>query len=144
MARDAEDILMQAPLEVRLGGKSYEIKPLTIAKSREWRKKAAKDFGAMVALLATKSATQGEAQAAAETLALSFPDACLDLLCAYAPNLPRKQIEQGATEPEVAHAFMEVIDVLAFPLLARLAKASRVLEILIGLAASKRSFGNGA
>ena len=142
--RDAEDGLMRVPLEVRLGGQSYEIKPLTMTKSREWRMLAAKEFGAMVALLATKSATQGEVQAAAEALAVSFPDACLDLLCAYAPNLPRKKIEQEATEPEVAQAFMEVIDVLAFPLLARLAKASRVLEILIGLAASKRSFGNGA
>ena len=141
--RDPEDVLMQAPLEVRLGGQSYKIKPLTIAKSREWRKKAATEFGAMVALLATKSATQGEAQAAAETLAVSFPDACLDLLCAYAPDLPRKQIEQEATEPEVARAFMEVIENLAFPLLAGLAKATRALEILTGLAALKRSSGNG-
>ena len=141
--RDAEDVLMQAPLEVCLGGQNYEIKPLTIAKSREWRKLAAKEFGSMVALLATKSVTQGEAQAAAETLALSFPDACLDLLCAYAPNLPRKKIEQEATEPEVARAFMEVIENLAFPLLAGLAKATRALEILTGLAASKRFSGNG-
>jgi hypothetical protein len=113
--RTEEDKLLQAPIEVTLGGKQYQVKPLVIRDAREWRKK----------LLALLSSLPGYAKENADfTSALSgmlveLPDQAADLFFAYAKDLNREEIEGAATEAELAGAFDQVMEV-ALPLVGKL------------------------
>ena len=129
--RTEEQQLVEAPLIVKLGGKRYEIKPLKINPQYEWREKF---FGAFVGMaktlrpprppllsflpLAGKRLTQhSETKAFVEMLNVGLikaPKMVADLFFAYAKDLPRKEIEQQATERELVYAFKEVMR-YAFP-----------------------------
>ena len=117
--RTEDDIVAQAPVRVTLGGKEYDLKPLVIKDSREWRRK----FKEISADLAKLFDTEGEAVGdALGTLIVQAPDQVIDLFFLYAKDLSREEIESVATEAEIAEAFKEVVK-LAFPLVESLGKA---------------------
>ena len=115
MERTEEQKAFQEPIKVILGGEEYDVKPLVIKYSRPWRK-------AVIELIATlpKYATvdtdkPDEFAEAVKVLMVESQDAIIDLFFDYAKDLPREQIEEVATESEVAIAFQGVM-ALAFPL----------------------------
>lgn len=118
--RTEEQKLTQAPLNVTLGGKDYEVKLLSIKASAEWRRKAAdavcavRDYAGMAS--DEKTASDGEAFAKSIRGLMSLSqDEVVNLFFAYARDLPRDIIENEANEQELAVAFDQVVEV-AFPL----------------------------
>ncbi len=116
MERTEEDKVLQSPIEVKLGGRTYKIKPLVIRDAREWRKKAADLFGCIPQRMAVTTDQPQEFEAIMQALLVSTPDAVADLFFGYAKDLPREEIEARATEAELGAAMAEVFKI-AFPLL---------------------------
>lgn len=127
MARTEQDILTRAPIEVTLGGKTYEVTPLTIAESAAWRRRLGRGvadvLGGMQVQRPDGSVIRDE-EALGRLLPELFataPDLLIDLMWAYAPILPRKEIEKAATEIELLEAASEVFKLglpLAKPIIA--------------------------
>lgn len=113
--RTEVDIITKSPVEVILGGKTYEIAPLVIRDSREWRKKV---VGLLSPLPSMIKGTMDDAEDFGKALTqmlVTNPDQVIDLFFDYAKNLDKEEIEAIATDAEMAAAFQEVIKV-AFPL----------------------------
>ena len=109
--------------QVILGGKSYEIKPLTLRESRAWRQRLNGPFAEVTMALKGAGSIQvtngSDIAALLETLSsrvVLAPDLIFELLLAYAPNLKAdiESIEETATDAEVMAAFTEVLR-LAYP-----------------------------
>ena len=125
MERTEDQIVAGEPLRVTLGGKQYEIKPLKINAQYQWRKrfyaefsKAAQPFlskhkPGLLARLMGKDETDQFVEGLRVAL-LDVPERISDLFFAYAPYLPRAEIEETATEVELVRAFKEVVQ-LGFP-----------------------------
>jgi len=115
MERTEEDKLTQAGITVILGGKEYDIAPLVIRDSREWRKKVV-DLVAPAAQIAGATSDTPDAFGQALTsLLVTMPNKVIDLFFEYAKRLDRDGIEAVATDAEMSEAFKEVI-AFAFPL----------------------------
>lgn len=114
--RTEEDILFKSPITVILGGKKYEIELLVIRKAREWRKKMAKLFATFPAYAAVNTDKPKKFAEAMKGMLAEMPDQMADLFFEYAHNLPREEIEDTATEVELAEAISKLMSV-AFPLL---------------------------
>ncbi len=113
--RTEEQKIAQASIEVILGGDKYQIKPLVIRESREWRKKV---IGLLAPLPDMVNVTTEDQEAFSNilnTMLVTMPDQVLDLFFEYAKELDRDAIEGKATDVEMADAFKEVIAV-TFPL----------------------------
>jgi hypothetical protein len=120
--RTEEDKVTQAPVIAILGGTEYEIKPLVIAESRQWRREVGKLFGDMPGLL-KQEGTEDEVVATALSIFFQqMPDTVIDLFFGYAKDLDREAIEMVATEAEIAVAFRDIMEV-AFPLANTLTEA---------------------
>ncbi len=121
--RTEDDIVSQAGIEVMLGGKSYEIAPLVIKDSRVWRKKVIGLIAPLPEMVGTVSNTENtEAfEDVLTKLMVTMPDQVLDLFFDYAKALDRDEIENIATDTEMAKAFEEIVKV-AFPLVSSLPK----------------------
>ena len=119
--RTEEQKLVQAPVTVILGGNEYEIKPLVIRDSREWRKKITKLLAPLPGLVNITTDEPQEFEQVLNRLMSSMPDEVIDLFFDYAKDLNREEIESVATEAELANAFEQVIAV-AFPLVESLPK----------------------
>lgn len=128
--------------KVTLGGKEYNIKPLTINAQCRWRKRFYAEFSKAVRPFLTKYKPgllarlmgKDETDRFLEGLRMAFlemPEILRDLFFVYAPYLPREEIEENATEAELVAAFTEVA-ALAFPF-------SQILEKLVDFA-NLRSF----
>lgn len=112
--RTEDQILHSEPVQVILGGRKYPVRPLSIRKSREWRQ----------LLSATIQEVLGKhsGPASADALGAVFmrvPEKMGELLWAYAPELPRAEIEEEATDAELVAALREVMR-LAFPFVGEL------------------------
>lgn len=129
--RTEEQQLTEAPLEVTLGGRRYTIQPLRINAQYKWREKFFDAFAditkglrpppppllAFVPVLGKRLTQYNETAAFVELLNIGLikaPKIVADLFFAYATGLPRKQIEETATERELVYAFKEVMR-YAFP-----------------------------
>ncbi len=113
--RTESEVVTQAPLTVTLGGKSYEVAPLVIRDSRVWRAKVIDLIAPLPQLIKT---TMDDAEGFGDVLKqimVTMPDQIADLFFEYAKDLDRENIEQTATDAELAVAFEEVIKI-AFPL----------------------------
>lgn len=120
---------------VTLGDKSYPIRALNMKASRAWRE----SFGATVEpLIAAMSSDISAATdlgeiarllAALKDTLLAAPDLIADALFAYAPNLPRAEIEEVATDTQAMAAFVEVLQ-LAYPFSALFTVVRRGLTAL--------------
>ncbi|KKN60071.1 hypothetical protein LCGC14_0535400 [marine sediment metagenome] len=120
--RNEEQKIAQASIEVILGGDKYQIKPLVIRDSREWRHKIIKLIAPLpntVTRLNIDSVSEFE-ESLREML-VTNPDEVLNLFFEYAKELNKKEIEAKATDAEMAIAFQEVVKV-AFPLAESLPK----------------------
>ena len=132
-----EDQIVARESKVTLGGKEYEIKPGSINHNFRWRKRFYAEFSkatrpflsqykpGLLARLMGKDET-GRFLEGLRMAFLEMPEILRDLFFAYAPYLPRKEIEENANELELAEAYKEVMR-LAFPFL-------DVVKTLVGLA----------
>jgi len=122
--RTEEQIVTKASITVILGGKEYEIAPLVIRDSREWRKKFIDLVGPLPSLLNTivdASNPEGFGSVLSQMM-VTMPDQVIDLFFQYAKDLNREDIEAIATDTEMSKAFEEVVKV-TFPLAESLPKA---------------------
>lgn len=112
--RSEGDKITQTPIAVRFGGKEYEIYPLVIKESKLWRKKFAEVLKGLPLFVNAVDTTEHFEQVI-NGMFLDVPDSVMDLIFAYAKNLPRKEVEAVATDAEMAKAFEAIIE-MAFPL----------------------------
>jgi len=112
--RSEDDKITQAPIMVSFGGKQYELKPLVIKESREWRRQFA-DVLKGLPLFVNAIDTTKHFEQVINGMFLDVPDKVIDLIFAYAKDLPRDEIEAVATDNDMAKAFEAIIEV-AFPL----------------------------
>jgi hypothetical protein len=124
MQRTDEDVIARTPFEVALGATKYKIKLLPIAPAREWRKKLVTTLGEVNRSLGV-SASPDSLGAGLTAAMIQFPDKLLDLVVAYAPELPRATIEAEATDEQLAAAYGRIVGI-AFPFLGSLAVSRKV------------------
>ena len=124
-----DDVDFMEPILVRLGKEDYEIRPLTIEKSREWTKRFIKEICRVFILLATEPETADRRGEAVKLALQTVPEEMLDLLFSYAPGLPRKRIEHEATHEQITAAFRRLIRI-AFPAISQLTDLWKKLEFL--------------
>lgn len=118
--RTEEQKITHGPEAVVLGGRTYHIKPLTINEQYEWRQQvyevlrevigsvsqdtfSARLFSWLPGYGGTRQFTR-----AVQMAFLGFPKRAADLFFAYARDLPRKEIEERATEQELVQAALVV------------------------------------
>ena len=111
--RAEEDKLLQSGITVTLGGKEYNVAPLVIKYSGEWRKTSLPliDF-----LLKYSHMKSEEQELALLELFTTKMDKILDSFFGYARDLDREEIEGIATDSELLIAFMEVFSAFVSPL----------------------------
>ena len=119
--RTEEDKLTQAPVFVFFGDKEYPLRPLVIKESRAWRQEVIKALSQLPQLTQVTSEDKEKFDSALSTLLVTMPDTVVDLFFLYAKDLNRDEIEQAATDTEMAAAWEKVVN-LAFPLLQGLVK----------------------
>lgn len=119
--RTEEQKIAQVPVTVIFGGKPYEIRPLVIKESRTWRQKVIKVLSELPQLTQVTSEDKEKFNSALETLLVTMPDTVVELFFEYAKDLNREEIENVATDSEMAAAWEKVVE-LAFPLLRGLVK----------------------
>jgi len=112
--RSEEQIITQEPIIITFGGKQYEFKLLAYKEARKWRKEFAEVLKGMPIFVNAVDSTEHFKQAV-DGMFIDIPDKVVDLIFAYAKDLPRKEIEAVATDNEMAKAF-EVIMEVGFPL----------------------------
>ena len=112
--RTEEQIVTQASILVSFGGKEYELKPLVIRESREWRRQFAAILGELPLFVSVADTTE-HFQQVINGMFMDVPDKVIDLIFAYAKDLPRDEIEAVATDVEMSKAFESILEV-AFPL----------------------------
>jgi len=113
--RTEEQKVFKATVKVKLGGEQYEIAPLVIRDSREWRAKFVELLGAYPTYVNVSTDDPEKFKEALEALLVASPDTVLDLFFEYAKDLPRETIETTTTDAEISDAFKEII-AFAFPL----------------------------
>ena len=113
--RSEEEVVARAPIKVTFADKEYEIAPLVIRDSREWRKKVTDLIAPLPSLVkVTMDETEDFGKVLTQMM-VTMPDQVLDLFFQYAKDLDRQEIEGIATDAEMAIAFNEVIKAV-FPL----------------------------
>ena len=113
--RTEDDKLTQASIKVIFGGKEYEVKPLVIRDSREWRAKVIKLIAPLPGLVSTTTNTPEDFGQVLTEMLVNMPDQVIELFFEYAKDLNKDEIESIATDKEMATAFEAVLQV-AFPL----------------------------
>ena len=113
--RTEEDKIVQAGIEVILGGKTYFIRPLVIRDSREWRAKVIKLVAPVPRNAMITMETPDDFERTLTDMMVTIPNQVIDLFFDYAKDLDREEIEGVATDEEISNAFRGVIEV-AFPL----------------------------
>lgn len=123
--RTEEDKVLQTPIKATFGATEYELPILPIKKSRVWR---AEFFDAVGKI--PDFNIDGNVQSfkdIAGAVFVAIPDTVIDLVFAYAPDLPREEIEDVATDQQMADAFKAITEV-AFPLATSLVGAMSQLS----------------
>ena len=122
MARSEADMIAKAPVKVKLGQDEYEVKPLPIIKSREWRTHFNEVMGKVIEPM------DGQFISHSLTAALvAFPEKVAELLFSYAGDLPKEKILDEATEEQLNVAFGQVMQ-LAYPFLASFQSTLQVVK----------------
>ena len=113
--RTEEQKVFQEPIKVILGGREFDVKPLTIKYSRPWRKKVIDLVATLPKYAQANTNKPDEFEQAIKVLMVESQDTIIDLFFEYARELNRDEVEEIATEAEIAIAFQVVMN-LAFPL----------------------------
>ena len=124
MKRTEDDKVCQAPIKVVLGGQEYDVVPLVIRDSREWRAQVVELLNGLPAFANINTDDSESFGNAIQGFLVSMPDKVIDLFFGYAKELDRDEIEAVACEAEIVKAFEQVMGV-AFPLAS---SAGRILE----------------
>lgn len=124
--RTEDEIITKAPIEAQLGDKKYQIKPLSINKQRAWRSKLSEDLAGIVDNFG-RQADPNSMKTGLTGALLDFPEKLADLVFAYAPDLPKEEILENATEEQIAAAFSQIMAV-AYPFLAQLGTVSTIVR----------------
>lgn len=119
--RTEEDKIIQAGIEVILGGEKYVVRPLVIRDSREWRKSVVDLIATLPKYADVTTDTPDQFGDALKALLVAVPDSVANLFFRYAKDLNKEEIEGKATDAELAKAFEQVIEI-AFPLVQSLTK----------------------
>lgn len=118
--RTEEQKLGQESISVVLGGKSYDIRPLAIRRSGEWRRKSMPLIGFLMSYSRLAKGEGPETSEAMEQATIELfttkTDAILESFFEYGHDLPRDEIEESATDGEIIVAFLEVFNVFVAPL----------------------------
>ena len=115
MERTEEQKVFQEPIKVTLGGREYDVAPLVIKYSRPWRKKVIGLVSGLPKYAQADTNKPEEFAEALNVLMVDSQDEIINLFFEYAKDLDREEIEDVATESEIAVAFQAVMN-LAFPL----------------------------
>jgi len=126
MERTEEDKVVQAGIKVVLGGVEYSIAPLVIKDSREWRKGVVSLLSSLPQYTDVTTDTPDEFGDALNAVMVALPDKVTDLFFLYAKDLNREEIEETATDTELAKAFEQVVEI-AFPLAQSVTKTMKHL-----------------
>jgi hypothetical protein len=130
MERTQEQILTLAPIVIVLAGKEYPVPILTIGKAIAWRQKLISTADDIMRPLMQpikpplwkrainflafwrpkQSGTADSVFAGLGTAWIAFPEKVLQLIFDYAPDLPRQEIRETATEEEMFVAFSKIVD----------------------------------
>lgn len=124
--RTEDEIVIQSGIKVILGGRKFEIRPLVVKESREWRAKAYKFVVPVSLPTKVTSTTIGKLAEALNAAMVARPDEIIDLFFNYARDLDRKEIEAVATDEEMVAALAEVIEFAFRPFTQSLVKALRI------------------
>ncbi len=120
MERTDMQKLGKEPITVILGGTEYDIPPLVIKYSGEWRRKSMPLIGFLMAYSRLAKAEGPETsvalQEATTELFTDKTDEIIESFFEYGHELPRDEIEENATDGEIIVAFMEVFDAFVSPL----------------------------
>ena len=127
--RTDQQILSKEPLKVTLGTQTWELPILAITPMRKWRE--------LVVASAKEIGTLGVSLNGLGAAFVAFPEKITDLVFAYAPNLPKEQLQVEATEEQFAVAFAEIASV-AFPCRGQLS-LMKALAVISGLSPSEKS-----
>jgi len=111
--RSEEDKLTQAPLIVTLGGKPFEVAPLVIKYSREWRKKS---MPLITFMINYSRLSEDDMEDGIQELFGTKTDEIIESFFEFARDLDREEIEGIATDGEIILAFMEVFSKFVSPL----------------------------
>ncbi len=124
--RNEDDILLQRPIEVTLAGEPHTIKLLPIRAQAEWRRKVVPLLSGFLGLSNLSTDDPAEFEAGLASILIETPEKMLDLFFDYARDLDRDEIENTATEAEVAVAFEKIVAiVMPSPLVTALTGAVR-------------------
>jgi hypothetical protein len=124
--RTDEEVIARTPIEVMLGETKYKIKILSIGKAREWRALFVSTIGEVSKSL-NIDATPENLGTGLTAAMIKFPDKLLDLVCAYAPDLPRNTIEAEATDEQITSAYGRIIGI-ACPMMGSLATSRKMIS----------------
>ena len=113
MDRTEEEKIAQAGITVILGGREYEIRPLVIRYSGEWRKKSIPLISFLIGY--SHKTSEGLEEAITE-LFTTKTDEMIESFFEYARELNREEIEGIATDGDILLAFMEVFNAFVAPL----------------------------
>lgn len=125
--RSEDDILAQAPIQVKFGGKEYEIKIRRIKKARQWREQLIKTVELVSKELEPVVTNVDQFVGGFGFIYMKFPEQIADLVFSYDPTLPREEIEEVGTEEEIARAFGKIMDV-AFPFFQQLTMVNQMVK----------------
>jgi len=107
MERTEEQKITSETVKVTLGGKVYEIKPLTMKEAIPWRRKYIELYNDIAPLAALSSDNAEEYLKAMGNIMLEKPEKIADLFFEYT-KLDREEIESSATSKEFIVACEEV------------------------------------
>ena len=119
--RTEEDKLCQAPIKVTLAGETWDVKPLSIRKAREWRATFANALAQLPKWVSVTTDDAENFEKAMNAMLVELPELVGDLFFGYAQDLDREALEEIATDAELAKAFEEVA-AFALPLTGTLIK----------------------
>lgn len=113
-ARTEDQIMAHEPIALQFGKKPYKVSPLPILKNKVWRGKMAEELNKLISSTAVPMGNMNAFMGGFMTIFFGFPEVILDLIFAYAPDLPAQEIKINATDEEVVVAFSRILAV-AYP-----------------------------
>jgi hypothetical protein len=134
--RSESDMLAMRPITITLGKNSYIVELLNNKKAAEWRDKLYNALGPLVSgfdfsaidLTSTHDQVSAAMSAKLSQELIAYPQNLVDLLFAYAPNLPAETIREEATDEQICLAFSQVAEV-GYPFFFHLWATKRALSV---------------
>lgn len=132
MRTDQQKVSM-TPVTVSFGDKEYPIKPLVISKSEPWREKLFAHLAQFNSFRFPEKtedlekAVNDAIKQALNSYLIQFPSKMLELIFAYAPDLPKNEIMDAATDEQIVLAFANMME-MAFPFFEALRMVTQVAK----------------